>query len=85
MPIEALVPGEIAWMQRYSAASEIGRRPDNHQPQVAGHRNGAHVLVDDFAKLNARIVPVCDDVHRCIAHDKVELDVRVCREKSGKQ
>jgi hypothetical protein len=49
MPIETLVLSEIAWMLRNSAASELGRRTDNYQTQVARLGNGDHILVDDFA------------------------------------
>ena len=85
MPIETLVPREVTGMERNSATSEIRRRTDNHETQVAGHRHGDHVLFDDLAKLDAGVVAVRDDVHRCIAHDQVELDLRMCREKPGEQ
>ena len=85
MPIDAFVIDELAGMLRFLSPREIRWRADDIQAQVARHRHGDHVLVDDFTEANAGIVALGDDVERLVAEEQIETHVRMRLEKTGEQ
>jgi hypothetical protein len=64
---------------------EVRGSADDSHSDVPRHGDGDHVLVDDLAELNARVVPLRNDVDDHVAHYDVELDVGVGRQEAEEQ
>ena len=72
-------------MLRRPAPREVRERSDHRESQVTRHRHGDHIFVNHLAELDAGVVTVRDDVDRRVAHDEVELHVRVIAEKAREE
>ena len=69
-------------MLRSPRRAKYDGAPTTASLKSPGHRHGDHVLVDHLAELNPGVVSVCDDVDGRVAHDEVELHVRVIARES---
>jgi len=83
MPADAIVLDELARMLRRCTTREVGRSANDHQPDVASHRDGDHVAVDHFTQPNPGVATGSDDVDGLVAQEKIELDVRVSSKETG--
>ena len=68
-----------------SAPREVGRRAYNGEPKVPGHGTAIMSLSITSPSWMPASKPSRHDVHRRVAHDEVELDVRVLREEPGEE
>ena len=80
---KAFVLGELSRVRRPAVTREARRGRHDGEPEVSGHGYGDHVLVDYLAELDARVAAFRNDVDRRVAHDEVELNVRILREEAG--
>ncbi len=83
MPVDALVPNEIARVPGRAVPCQVRRRANHDEPNVAGYGNGDHVLVDHLTEPDLRIESLGDDVERLVTHEEVQLDVGELGQKTG--
>jgi hypothetical protein len=56
---------------------EIRRRTDNGGPAIRGYAHCDHVFLDLFAKVNARVEALRDDIPAAVICGDIENNVRV--------
>jgi hypothetical protein len=68
-----------------TASCEIVRRGDSNLTQVRAEFDRDHILLDDLADADRRVIAAGDDIHDFIVQRNVEYDVGVSVMKGSQQ